>query len=83
MTLEDGTTTEKAQKYTVYIDQIVSVGNKQDSFSEFPLLDAALAQIENELPFITDIVLQTDNAKTYNNVFLLCGIPLLNRIYSC
>ena len=27
MTLEDGTTTEKEQKYTVYIDQIISDGN--------------------------------------------------------
>ena len=64
------------KKYTVYLDQIVSDGNKQDS-----LLDAALAQISNELPFISSIILQTDNTKSYNNTFLLCAIPLLNVVY--
>jgi len=69
------------KKYTVYLDQIVSDGNKQDSLSVYSLLDAALAQISNELPFISSIILQTDNAKSYNNTFLLCAIPLLNVVY--
>ena len=46
------------------------------------LLDAALAQIVQELPFITSIILQSDNAKAYNNIFMLCAIPLLNAKYS-
>ena len=80
-TSEDGTTVERPTKYTAYLDQIISDSNKQDSFCVFSLLEAALAQINNELPFITSIILQTDNAKSYNNNFLLCAIPLLNKIY--
>ena len=68
--------------YTIYIDQILSDGNKQDSLSVISLLDAALAQISQELPFINSIVLQSDNAKAYNNVFMLCAIPLINAKYS-
>ena len=45
-------------------------------------LDAALAQITQELSFITSIILQSDNAKAYNNVFMLCAILLLNTNYS-
>ena len=80
-TFDDGTTVERPTKYTAYLDQIISDSNKQDSFCVFSLLEAALAQINNELPFITNVVLQTDNAKSYNNNFLLCAIPLLNQIY--
>ena len=47
------------------------------------LLDAALVQIAQELPFITSIILhQSDNVKAWINVFMLCAIPLLNAKYS-
>ena len=69
------------QKYTVYLDQIVSDGNKQDSLSVYSLLDTDLAPISNDLPFISSIILQTNNAKPYNNTFLLCVIPLRNVVY--
>ncbi len=35
----------------------------------FSLLDAAMAQISLELPFINQLTLQTDGAKSYNNNF--------------
>ena len=76
-----GATTKTPTRYTGYLDQIISDSNKQDSFCVFSLLEAALAQIKQELPFITNIILQTDNVKSYNNVFFLCAIPLLNQIY--
>ena len=79
---KDGDDGEVTSKYTVYLDQVVSDGNKQDSLSVYSLLDAALGQIANELPFISSIILQTDNAKSYNNTFLLCAIPLLNIAYA-
>ena len=50
--------------------------------SAMSLLDAALAQIAQDLPFITSIILQSDNAKAYNNIFMLCEIPLLNAKYA-
>ena len=78
----DGHEIKVPMKYTVYLDQIVSDGNKQDSLSVYSLLDTALGQISNELTFISQIILQTDNAKSYNNSFLLCAIPLLNIMYA-
>ena len=69
---------DEAVRYTVYLNQLLSDSNKQDSLSVFSLLDAAMSQIHQELPFITELVLQTDNAKSYSNNFLLCAISLLN-----
>jgi len=72
---------EEPVKYTVYLNQLLSDSNKQDSLSVFSLLDAAMAQIAEELPFITKLILQTDNAKSYSNNFLLCAISVLNVTY--
>ena len=69
---------EEAVRYTVYLNQLLSDSNKQDSLSVFSLLDAAMSQIHEELPFITKLILQTDNTKSYNNNFSLCAISLLN-----
>ena len=66
---KDGSIVREPRKYTVYLDQIISDCNKQDAYSVFSLLDMTMAQIANKLPFLTNIVLQTDNAKTYNNTF--------------
>ena len=78
---QDGEVVKVTSKYTVYLEQVVSDGNKQDALSVYSLLDAALGQIANEMPFVSSIILQTDNAKSYNNTFLLCAIPLLNITY--
>ena len=78
---KDGNVKEEPVKYTVYLNQLLSDSNKQDSLSVFSLLDAAMAQIAEELPFITKLILQTDNAKSYSNNFLLCSIPVLNVTY--
>ncbi len=59
-------------KYTIYLNQVISDGIKHDYLSVFTFLDAAMSQIAQDLPFITHIILQTDNAKAYNNNFLLC-----------
>ena len=76
-----GSVSKEPIKYTVYLNQILSDSNKQDSLSVLSLLDAAMAQISRELPFINELILQTDNAKSYSNNLLLCGISLLNVIY--
>ena len=68
------------KKYTTYINQIVNNGNQQDRLSVFALINSAMNQISEELPFITDIIVQIDNAKAYNNTFLLCAIQVLNVI---
>ncbi len=82
--LADGDSEEdadKAVRYTVYLNQLLSDSNKEDSLSVFSLLDAAMSQIHQELPFITELLLQTDNAKSYSNNFLLCVISLLNVLH--
>ena len=45
------------------------------------MLDATISQIHEELPFITELLLQTDSAKSYSNNFLLCVISLLNVVH--
>ena len=82
ITREDGIEREEPIKYTTYMNQIVNDGYQQDSLSVFALIDSAMNQISEELPFITDIIVQTDNAKSYNNTFLLCAIQVLNVIYN-
>ena len=74
---------EQTVRYTVYLNQLLSDSNKQDSLNVFSLFDAAMSQIYEELSFITDLILQTDNAKSYSNNFLLCAISLLNVIHKC
>ena len=60
---DDGTIIMTPQRYTIYIDQIVTNGNKQDTNTVIALLECALMQLSDDLPFITEVILQSDNAK--------------------
>ena len=76
------------KEYRVYIDQILEGSNRQDGAAVLGLLEAALTSITTELPFVEEIILQSDNAKSYQNHFLTIGIHLLNiqfrnRIFVC
>ena len=55
--------------------------NKQDSIYVVLLLDAALKQISVDLPFVRTITLESDNANSYQNTFLICAIAFLNTSY--
>ena len=63
------------------MDQIVADENKQDSICVASLLDAALKQMSVDLPFIGNITLQSDNANSDQNIFIICVIALLNSYY--
>ena len=78
---EDGTYELKATRYTSYIDQILSGTNKQDSMCVFSCLEAALLVIIEDLPFINNLVLQSDNANAYQSCMILLSIVLLNVKY--
>ena len=78
---DDGNITKQAVQYSVYMDQILADGNRQDSVCVASLLDATLKQISIDLPFISEITLQSDNANSYQNTFLICVIALLNSCY--
>ena len=67
-----------AVKYLVFIDQVIQDGNKQDAFAVLSLLEAAMNVIHMELPYICELILQSDNAATYQNHFIKLGIHLLN-----
>ena len=77
----DDNTEKEAVKYSIYLDQILSDGNKQDSMCVFALIDSALMQIKYNLPFINSCIIQTDNAHCYQNNFLICSMALLNAVY--
>ena len=70
-----------ATRHCVYLDQILSDGNKQDTYCVISLLEAGLKQIHNDLPFIKSIVLQSDNARCYENHLLILGISIFNNLY--
>ena len=54
---DDGNKTKKTIQYSVYMDQILADGNRQDLVCVASLLDAALKQISVDLPFISEITL--------------------------
>ena len=78
---DQGEDVKVTAKYTVNLDEVVCDGNKQDALSVYSLLDDALDQVSNKMSFISSTILQTDIAKSYNNTFILCVIPLFNITY--
>ena len=78
---DDGITVKVPVKYAVYLDQILADTNKQDCLCVFSMIDAALQQIKVNLPFLTELILQSDNANCYQNNFLVCAIALLNACH--
>ena len=78
VTDEDGTTKLEPIKQSLYIDQILDDGNKQDSACVLSLIDSALTMIQYNIPEIKEVILQSDNANSYQNMFLIAGLALLN-----
>ena len=78
MVIDDET---KMVRHIVYFDQILEGSNKQDGSCAFSMLELVLIAIMDELPFITEIGLQSDNANCYQNKFVTFGIALLNLKY--
>ena len=60
----DGNHMYYPKKYLVYIDQILMNSNRQDGMSVISLLEACLASIHCQLPFISRLSIQSDNATT-------------------
>ena len=69
-------------KYTIYLDQILDCPNKQDRYCIFSILECALLQIINDVPFVSEVIIQSDNADCYRNTFILLAISLLNIRFS-
>ena len=71
----------EAKKHIVYINQILEDCNKQDGATVLSLLEAALLVINDELPFIRNIIIQSNNANMYQNPHVVFGIYMLNCKY--
>ena len=71
-------TRQEVVKKNVYLDQILAHGNDQSVSSVVAFLEAGLKWLDKNLPFIDEIVLQSDNAECYNSNELRIFICLVN-----
>ena len=67
-----------AKKYIVYVDQILEESNRQDGLVVISLIEAAVVAIHDQLPFISSLIIQSDNANQYQNPHLILGLHLVN-----
>ena len=65
-------------KNIVYIDQIMEESNKQDGMTVASLMEDILVTISDQLPFIKNLTLQSDNANQYQNHLLIVVLHVLN-----
>lgn len=75
-TLENGSAI--AERINIYIDQILDDGNKQDNLAICSMIEAALEVIHEQLPEIKAVVLQSDDAKCYQNNLIRILLALFN-----
>ena len=69
-----------AVRYNIYADQIMEGSNKQDSLAVASMIEAFLYQIHEELSFLEEITLQSDNAGCYQSNDLLLAIALISAL---
>ena len=69
-----------AVRYNIYTDQIMEGSNKQDSLAVASMIEAFLYQIHEELSFLEEITLQSDNAGCYQSKDLLLAIALISAL---
>ena len=69
-----------AVRYNIYADQIMEGSNKQDSLAVASTIEAFLYQIHEELSFLEEITLQSDNAGCYQSKDLLLVIALISAL---
>jgi hypothetical protein len=70
----------KAVRKNVYIDQILEGSNKQDGPAVASMVEAALCQIKKELPFIEEVIIQSDNAGCYQSKQLILAMLLISGV---
>ena len=75
---DEGNQVMYAKKHIVYVDQILEDGNRQDGFVVISLIESVAVAINEQLPFIHDVIIQSDNANQYQNPYLVLGIHLIN-----
>ena len=78
---EHGVIYLETMKYMVYLYQLLEDGNNQDNCTVVSLVETAIAHFINELHFITEVFLQSDNDKCYQTSFTLLVLYILNIKY--
>ena len=74
------------KRYIFNIDQVLDDYNTHDGITILGLLEVAVITINKRYQLIDEVIVQSDNAKTYQNHFVKLGIELLimilfNKIY--
>lgn len=68
----------RAERRTVYLDQILSGGNKQDGLAVASMVEAALHHLGGSFPDLSKVTVQSDNAKCYQSHELVLLLGLMN-----
>ena len=75
----DGTVVpEEAVRQTKCFDQILEGSNKQDGLAVAAMLEAFIYQLKDELPYLMEITIQSDNSGRYQSKELLFMMSLLS-----
>ena len=78
---ENGEWTTKENKINVYLHQIIDGTNSQSAATVMSMVEAAVDFIHTNLPHVKRIILQSDNAKCYQNNELRLFIGILNLTF--
>jgi hypothetical protein len=70
---------EQAVRVQVPLDQVLKGGNKQDGPCVFAMLEAMMQMVHEDLPWIQNLIIVSDNAHCYHHKAVTLGIPLLNK----
>lgn len=77
---EEGDVTESfVREETLYIDHICGSDNTQDALGVLSLTEAILSRVARTLPAIKRVLIQSDNARTYQNSTLPYFFPLISN----
>ena len=70
-----------ADPQRIYRDDLIAETNKQGSGAVFSLIEGLLIRIARDLPFIEELILQSDNAKCYLGKELLVCFGILSYVH--
>ncbi|EGZ08090.1 hypothetical protein PHYSODRAFT_339951 [Phytophthora sojae] len=64
-----------------YFDQICNGDNKQDKEATAALVEALLLSLRRDVPHVTRLTFQSDNASNYQNAYLGLMLPILGEVH--
>lgn len=64
-----------------YYDHLCSTDNKQNKGAVVSLLEAAMIAIKRDLPVVSELVVQSDNASNYQNTCMILLLPVIGAAH--